>query len=46
MPERQTDVHMDDRGRVYIPANIRKQLGINEEEADLRLTIEVIEDAE
>lgn len=44
MSTRQTDVRMDEQGRVYIPANIRKQLSINDGPADLRLTIEVIED--
>lgn len=44
MCRRQTDVQMDARGRVYIPSSIRKQLDINGEEADLRLTIEVIDE--
>lgn len=35
---------MDEQGRIYIPKSVRKQLGVNGDSADLRLTIEVIED--
>jgi len=41
--ERQTDVQIDSNGRVVIPKNIRKQLGIDGESATVRVSVEVLE---
>ena len=41
--ERSADVQVDSRGRVVIPASVRKQLGIHGQSADVKLTVEVIE---
>jgi len=41
---RQTDVQVDERGRLVIPKGIRQQLGIDGEHADVRLRIEVIDE--
>jgi len=40
---RQTDVQIDDRGRMTIPKTIREQLGIKDTSADVSVTIEVLE---
>lgn len=41
---RQADVRMDERGRVVIPANIRQQLDVNGQAADVRLLVTVLDD--
>ena len=40
---RQTDVQIDDRGRITIPKGVRKQLGIEKTSADVRVSVEVLE---
>lgn len=45
MTARKTDVQMDERGRIVIPSGVRKQLGIDGQSADVRVTIEVLSDA-
>lgn len=40
---RQTDVQIDERGRMTIPKSIRQQLGIEDTSADVRVTIEVLD---
>jgi len=40
---RQTDVQIDERGRMTIPKGIRKQLGIEDMSADVRVSIEVLD---
>ena len=39
-----TTVQMDKEGRVVIPAQTRRALGINKENADLELTVTVLND--
>jgi bifunctional DNA-binding transcriptional regulator/antitoxin component of YhaV-PrlF toxin-antitoxin module len=41
---RQVDARMDERGRVVIPAPIRRQLDVNGQAADVRLLVEVLDD--
>jgi len=40
---RQTDVQVDERGRMTIPKGIREQLGIEDTSADVRVSIEVLD---
>ena len=42
--QRKTDTYIDENGKVYIPATIRKQLGIHNENASVRIEIEVLDD--
>lgn len=41
---RQTDVQIDERGRIVIPKSIRRQLGIDGESADVRVSLEVLDE--
>jgi len=41
--KRQTDTYIDENGQVYIPASIRKQLDIHKERADVRVSLEVLD---
>jgi len=42
--EASATVQVDEQGRMYLPASTRKALGIHGDEADLDLTVRVLDD--